>query len=266
MISTASPTSTVRMSISTVLLVCTSVCKASKTPSVSAPSVAFVQTPIGHIARSSIPRPPQQPVSNTKTSSDVCIWSTKINSDGCNRGGGWIDGYKKKKKQPPQVFFPPSFDSQTHREQMSNQRPETAETSLAATLVSVFLFFVSFVSIVVLETPEPASATTTITSIDTNGGTSIADTPAFRLLPRRRESAAVKQLIDIAELQDEMLTRCIDRGEYWEQCFFSGMRDDSKGIDYQWGSPEAALEMPQQQPLSSSSSSSPSSRQKLPTW
>ena len=56
---------------------------------------------------------------------------------------------------------------------------------------------------------------------------------------------ANEQLRQLTDLQDEMLARCADRGEYWEQCFYNGMRNDKQKIDFQWGSPEAALEIPQ---------------------
>mmetsp|Transcript_1946 Transcript_1946/g.4187 ORF Transcript_1946/g.4187 Transcript_1946/m.4187 type:complete len:198 (+) Transcript_1946:91-684(+) len=77
------------------------------------------------------------------------------------------------------------------------------------------------------------------------GSFSLGNSNAFRLLTRDPPlSQAERRLRDVTELQDERLDSCADRGPYWEQCFMFGMRDDAKGIDYQWGSPEASLEPP----------------------
>ena len=78
---------------------------------------------------------------------------------------------------------------------------------------------------------------------------------------------ANEQIRQLTDLQDAQLAKCEDRGEYWEQCFYYGMRNDNKGIDFQWGSPEAALEPPKSpQSLLPSTPTGNDGKMKPPTW
>jgi len=99
----------------------------------------------------------------------------------------------------------------------------------------------------------------------------ISDSAAFQLLPREmRKSTAVKQLQDLRDLQDSKLDQCVDRGVYWEQCFFMGesegvdtvgkvifgKAEEQSGIDSQFISPVGALNPPPETKKSLS----------IPTW
>ena len=55
-----------------------------------------------------------------------------------------------------------------------------------------------------------------------------------------RKATAMKQLIDLQNLQDERLDQCVDKGLDWEQCFMFGNSSsvtfaDGQGNDWQKG-------------------------------
>lgn len=89
----------------------------------------------------------------------------------------------------------------------------------------------------------------------------LVDTYAFQRLPKEIQLDALK------ELMDSRMDRCIDRGEYWEQCFMFGESDGGSravlegdktkprimnGLDYQLISPMGAI--------------NPSEGKNPPTW
>jgi len=89
----------------------------------------------------------------------------------------------------------------------------------------------------------------------------LVDTYAFQRLPKETQLDALK------DLMDSRMDRCIERGEYWEQCFMFGESDGGSrailegdktkprimnGLDYQLISPMGAI--------------NPSEGKKPPTW
>ncbi|KAL7548828.1 hypothetical protein ACHAWF_012080 [Thalassiosira exigua] len=96
-------------------------------------------------------------------------------------------------------------------------------------------------------------------------GRGLADTDAFKMLPRKPAySGAVKELMDLRDLQDARLDACADKGKFWEQCFMYGQSDgvdvDAPGsggvggrMDNQLISPVGSLEPPRE-------------TRKIPTW
>ena len=95
---------------------------------------------------------------------------------------------------------------------------------------------------------------------------SLSDTDAFKQLPRQKAyTGAVKELMDLQEMQDTRLSACEDKGKFWEQCFMYGQSNDGispvknkfgedRGrMDNQLISPTAAL-------------NPPSDSTKIPTW
>mmetsp|Transcript_21552 Transcript_21552/g.31878 ORF Transcript_21552/g.31878 Transcript_21552/m.31878 type:complete len:214 (-) Transcript_21552:515-1156(-) len=135
-------------------------------------------------------------------------------------------------------------------------------------------FFGTFAAVAIsplVSNPSEASAAGfSFGSITTNADGSsdpfqpdLSRSDAFLRLPRERALTLVeKEIRSVQELEDDRLRQCEDRGQFWEQCFIYGMRDNEiKGtrgpVDYQMVAPEAALE-----PVKMGKGS----KTKVPTW
>ena len=86
----------------------------------------------------------------------------------------------------------------------------------------------------------------------------------FRAETETPFTRAIREIYQDGDRQDKMLELCVERGQEWEQCFFSNLEwQDRNSFDGQLMNPMGALE-PKTTASSSSSSSSPLG--KIPTW
>mmetsp|Transcript_18346 Transcript_18346/g.39659 ORF Transcript_18346/g.39659 Transcript_18346/m.39659 type:complete len:191 (+) Transcript_18346:77-649(+) len=101
------------------------------------------------------------------------------------------------------------------------------------------------------------------TKVTSSPGYNLPDSDAFKMLRKQPQfSGAVKELMDLQELQDSRLDACEEKGKYWEQCFMYGQND---GIDVSGGGSDRGR-MDNQLVSPFGSLNPPPDVKKIPTW